>query len=1408
MAGINEVGKANVVVGADTKKAEIDIERFRKRLEQTGRGYDKLFKEDITRKFSENFRKGFEQGVLRGVQKGENQFYQLNRAINVAATSLQKIKGPAEMAADRFMKLQRTGLKMQAAFGTIAGTIGDLAGGILGLVGVLGAAAPAAVALGGAMASVGVGFVGVKVAMSGVSNAIGAVWQSQTALNDTFRAATQEYIGLKFAAEEAALSQEDAALKLEVAREALARVQDLPPDNRLRRQTELAFKNAELNLRETKHKSEEAFRAVKKGITATSAYQPLAALSDVQLQFVKFVVALRPQMQTLKKEVAAGFIPKLTESINTIMKHGFPIFKTGLKQVASAMGDATKTFASAFKNPQNLQQLAGFFKSSTGIIHSFGSATKSSFGILITLLHAAEPITKRFADWVDKYLAGLDKKVKVGSFTGSLQRMFALAGDVSARLGKAFSTVFDGIKNIIKATFPSGPKSGAGGVLLDFIDKVTQGFEKFTGSKSFASWLENSTKGAVAALTTIGKFLGIFVDLAGSKDTKAFWDTIQQAIPYVKTILENGQAVGVQIAGILVDVAKILAAFADQGTLVTFFNSLRVIFDAFANFVNSPIVKTILGFLGALHGPMLALGAVFILGKKALEIFLGYLAKAANIMGTTTMKARAAQQAHQAFGREMKLAGLAGETFWQKLRRASATANNQKLLAMGREAGFAKDRLAQLELQMISNSRTATLFDETTQKSTNLMEMDANQALELALRIEQLAKAQGMDSVALNKLNTQMLENITLAGQENITNQGLLRGTELANGAYKAPFVNANEAAYYGQPGTKGGNPNLVLTGGRAGFKAVGAGIKGMFGGMGGGGVAGGLGMGAMAVSGLVGMGTGTMGPIGMATQAIGGIASMFGPGGMVVGGLLSVGGTIVDGIIAAENERQKGIKEFRIAVANMSVESLNQVQGFAEKAVAAGYVGTKAEGSALASKYDATASRVIPSTTHEIRATYSKDATKQAAAMDEALAAFALSNKRAFQLSQRNVNQENILNSVGSIAQHSTLSTTDIAGALGSLSSITEDTKDGVLQGLVGAGLVGKGNLTDLKKDLGYTDKGVLTNESFNKLLTDIKNINKSTPTTPGVTPPPGSLPTAVAPNKFIPLGSVQPNPNIYDYKTIYGTNGYTAAQSQAARNFKLAPATSGLLPDAIGDLSTQSFFKLDANKNVTGFKSQEGQNQVTNAISDLSYALSGIRGSITNESRGYYKYAGNIYSPSELEKLKTKNPTRYNAIKKDPDAFQQEQGYNVSGKFFSTELFNSALKSIKVKINGKDLNAYDALAGTTTLANIGKIGELTSTGKTGNPILDAANKTDSEQLKTFTTASDTMKTSAESWGKAAAKFEGYGDLIKGETNKAIAFAVVAASTEGKKAIAAGDTGAINNLILTEIKKLRLSTK
>ena len=1377
------VGKAKIVAELDNKQALDNLEKYRRRLMETGRSYDKLFKEDISRKFSENFRKGFEQGVLRGLEKGENQFYQLNRAVGIAASSLDKIKAPAQMAADGFMKLQRTGLKFQAAAGTIVGTVGDLAGGFYSLVGVVGAAAPALVALGSTMVGVGIGFVGVKIAMAGVSNAISTVWQSQTALNDTFRAARQEYINLKFAAEGAALSQESAALKLEAAREALARVQDLPPDNRLRRQTELAFKQADLQLRQAKHKSEESFRAVKKGIEATSAYQPLASLTAVQLEFVKFMVALRPQMQQLKKEVAEGFIPKLQESIQTLMKFAFPALKVGLKQVASAMGDAAKTFASAFKDQGNLINLASLFESSTKTIGHFGNSIKSAFGGLLSVLHAAEPLTERFATWVDKTIGNFAKNSRIKDFNGDLDRTFSLAGDVAARLGDVFRGVFDGVKNIIKATFPSGAKSGAGGVLLDFLDSIVSSFKKFTSSKGFAEWLQNTTTGAVEALKTVGKFLAIFTDLAGSKETREFWIVLRDAIPYVRTILENGQKAGEELASVLVKFTKIIAAVADAGAVITFFNTLNIIMGVFADILSSPAFQAFIGFIGHIHGPILALGAVMLIAVKGFKIFLGYVMNAFDMLGKFTANMRSAERSFVTWRNESKLASQAGLNFFSRLKQVSQAARDSRLLQLSRDAGVAKDRLAQLELQMLSNSRAATLYNDKTKTSIQYLNMNEAEALEMAVRYEQLAKKAGMTRREVEALNTQLLNNIQAtnfgAGGGPISNQALLAGTPLAAGQYRAPYVGSG-----GGVGGGAGGAGIVPGGvGRPGFMSSVGGLFGSAGrGIGGAGIAGGIGMAATVGSSLAGLGSGVTSQTGMVIQSLAGVASMFGPTGMVIGGLMSVGSVIVDGIMAAEAERAKGIKEFRIITANMAVENLNEIQQFGAKAAQAGFVGNKFAAEALASGQ------------------FARVAQGSALGTDagqKALEAFALSSKRAYDLSKNKFIDRDVLSSVSKISEKTNLGTESIAGALGSLASITKKSESGVLANLKDTfqGIIGTDALKDIQKTLVYDDKGQLTSDSYKALLKVV-----TTAATKELPVSPGGRPT-------LPGGPVS---NMYRDTTRDSRYEMAGSAPDAQRKLdaiKIPKVVADAAKEALGTLLTSAggkSYTYNPGSGKVDFKGVTGQNIATNAISEFVKAATGVvGGTISKETIKTRYYQGQMYTPSELLDLKKTNKTRYGMVTKYGSE-RTEEGYNVAGQYFSQAAFDAFLSKLQIEVDGKKVSAKNFVADKGGMKRILDIAGATKT-TTGNKIVDAASMSDAEGRKALGTAGADVKAAAVEIGKSAAKFDGYGQLIADNTNKAIAYAIISNTAAGQKVLASGDVGKINTALNAEIIKLGL---
>lgn len=82
-----------------------------------------------------------------------------------------------------------------------------------------------------------------------VQDAKNRVTRAQLELNAAYEEGREQIQQLNFASENAVIAEKRAALELEKAREKLLRVQDLPPNDRARKEAELAFAQADLNYR-------------------------------------------------------------------------------------------------------------------------------------------------------------------------------------------------------------------------------------------------------------------------------------------------------------------------------------------------------------------------------------------------------------------------------------------------------------------------------------------------------------------------------------------------------------------------------------------------------------------------------------------------------------------------------------------------------------------------------------------------------------------------------------------------------------------------------------------------------------------------------------------------------------------------------------------------------------------------------------------------------------------------------------------------------------------------------------------------------------------------------------------------------------------------------------------------------
>jgi hypothetical protein len=634
VAIVNKVGGAAFEIQTvfDQSSLSKKLAAIQKELDRAGnhwRAYGDSMKrsERIQRSFFDRYKSGWERGILTGAARGENAFNRLSTAFAISGQAFEQVNNDVQRAALSFQSLQRKGYFLQAGLGTLAGTIGDLSGGFLSLVGVVGQAAGSMYGVVGAIATFVAAGVVAKFALGGVGQAVSQLWTGQQQYNKALLDAKRNLRDLRFAAEEAALSEEEAAINLEKARETLARVQDLPPDNRVRREAELAFKQADLNYRKVKASSEDARADAKRGILPTKQTDPFINLTASQKVFAKYILTTKSAIMQLKESAAGAFLPGLQTAIQGFIKNVFPTLNAGFKDVGDGLSSFVNRLSDAFQTPENLKSLREFFANSKDNLDLFGKAAADGLGAFLSLLVNIQPLIDKFGTWLSRYFGRLDTYFKSAEFDRFINKSMEVAG----LLGDIFHDVFTGIGNIMKAAFPDDGKGG-GYILLDWLDRITEGFKAFTGSSEFKTWLADSTRNATTALSTIGQFLHIFLDLAGSIETFEFWTIIREAVGPLRDILKAGMLAGPAFAKFLVAFTKFIAIFLDNpDPMIGFFDTLTKIVEIFDSVLRP--MKPFLDFLGKIHGPLLAIGAAFLAMNTVGIIFQGTVSIILRSMG-------------------------------------------------------------------------------------------------------------------------------------------------------------------------------------------------------------------------------------------------------------------------------------------------------------------------------------------------------------------------------------------------------------------------------------------------------------------------------------------------------------------------------------------------------------------------------------------------------------------------------------------------------------------------------------------------------------------------------------------------------------------------------------------------------
>jgi phage-related protein len=699
------VGDAYIIVRALTDKVEGDIRRGFSGVDKIGEKAGK----DLATVFSDAFSNNKSNGDFFG---------------NLAS-GLEAIAPEALNTRKAVQDLTASGNVFGTSVATLIGSVSALIGGLVALGGnAIGAAASLAAA-GNVLASFGLGMVAAKIGLGGVGQAFTAlnkiangggasysarlaavnrvqdaeanlaktieqnrnkladaneaVRRAQIALNQAIIKGREEIQQLGFDAEGAALSEKKAALELDKARANLAAVQDLPPNSRVRKEAELAYQEAELNLRKAKDKSadlnKEQNRLAKTGVAGTAGVieatqrlsdaekarardgvealrsqaaaelelarakaandrvgsgsggaNPLAGLTAAQVTFVRFLQSINPKLKEIRQNISEAFLVPLQQAITLLVNRAFPTINAGMTKIAGAMGGVAVEIAKSVTSSQNLLALGKFFTSSSKLLRTFGGALGNIYGIALTLLNALAPTAQRFADWLKTTTGRWDTWMKSAQGSAAVTDFFTKSSDAAAKFGKVFGNIFKGIGAIISANL--GPGTG-GDYLLNWLVTATDGFGKLgdsaNGKGNLKQYFNDVAVNSQKIFSSVGALIGQLVKLGADPTIGKTFDILKQGAPALGELLSKAQKAGPSLAGLVTSLIGIANKMADTGAIKIFFDTLKIAADTVRAFLDNPVVNAILTVTGRLFGIGVALNMLIKVSKFAFNFLIGDL---------------------------------------------------------------------------------------------------------------------------------------------------------------------------------------------------------------------------------------------------------------------------------------------------------------------------------------------------------------------------------------------------------------------------------------------------------------------------------------------------------------------------------------------------------------------------------------------------------------------------------------------------------------------------------------------------------------------------------------------------------------------------------------------------------------
>jgi phage-related protein len=647
--------------------------------------------------------------------------------VAVVGTAYIKIKAittdfkrEADAAYEKFFRMVTTGYAIGPALATAVGGISSMVSGLVALSSQIAAALPSLIVLPSVFSAIGQAAVAAKMAFSGMGAAMKALQkkggggggdnskrveeaekrlaevlernrealarandrltEAEERLTKAREEASESLQQLNFDAEDAALSEKKAAIELEKARETLARVQDLPPNSRARREAELAYQEADLNMRRAKDRNadlaeetekrnklgiegqeevvqaqkavqeavdarakaeldalkslidaQERLEAAKKGGGGGGSAADAEALSKLSAEarlFAEYLVSLQPKLQELRHAAGKELFGPLTGALDNIVTNLFPTLQPILQKTGAALGKTAQDFSKVVTEGKNLDKLTRIGDTNADTIGKLGTVFGNLYDVMLSLLDAADPLVRRFTDWIVTLTGGWRETAQLKNETGQLRDTFTQAGDIAAQLGRALGKdgLFGALMNIGKAA--SGPGSG-GEMLLDTFEKSMKKFDEFTqkllDDGSLADFFMKASVNFSKISTLVVGLGKEFLKLGDDAAIGQTADALGGVAPVIGEVFEVLQKAGPALGEFVGKLVDFVSLFAESQSINIFFGVLSTAVGALTAIFSNEIVMKVVLFTSSVLAVAKAFSVMFRVGKFVFLLLTKYV---------------------------------------------------------------------------------------------------------------------------------------------------------------------------------------------------------------------------------------------------------------------------------------------------------------------------------------------------------------------------------------------------------------------------------------------------------------------------------------------------------------------------------------------------------------------------------------------------------------------------------------------------------------------------------------------------------------------------------------------------------------------------------------------------------------